>query len=179
MLNSTNTAVTFLVVVLLAPPLPPPSPCTLLLLVVAASLFVFSSSFSGKYKILVKPHGNSHSEKSVKANERLVFNEEFKDKQRRIKIPLLVSKSGDDKERKGNKQQVEAERRHAMEACIVRIMKARKILDHNDLIIEATEQLLKTFKPTPGMLKRRIEDLISRDYLERDDKDRKMYRYLA
>ena len=97
---------------------------------------------------------------------------------RRIKIPLLRDKGGD-KERKGNIETVEVERRHAMEACIVRIMKARKKYSHADLVDEAVAQMSRLFKPSGAMLKRRIEDLISRDYLERDPRDRNLYNYLA
>ena len=74
---------------------------------------------------------------------------------------------------------VEEDRRHLLEAAIVRIMKARKILNHNDLVAEVTKQLSGRFVPPPQLVKKRVESLIEREYLERDEADRRVYRYMA
>ena len=74
---------------------------------------------------------------------------------------------------------VEEDRRHLLEAAIVRIMKARKLLNHNDLIAEVSRQLSARFVPDPQSVKKRIESLIEREYLERDEGDRRVYRYMA
>mmetsp|Transcript_35919 Transcript_35919/g.107315 ORF Transcript_35919/g.107315 Transcript_35919/m.107315 type:complete len:811 (-) Transcript_35919:515-2947(-) len=74
---------------------------------------------------------------------------------------------------------VEEDRRHLVEAAVVRIMKARKALHHNDLIAEASRQLSVRFVPSPQFVKKRIESLIEREYLERDDGDRRVYVYVA
>lgn len=74
---------------------------------------------------------------------------------------------------------VEEDRRHLVEAAIVRIMKARKTLHHNDLIAEVTKQLSVRFTPSPQFIKKRIESLIDREYLERTDEDRRVYNYVA
>ncbi len=74
---------------------------------------------------------------------------------------------------------VEEDRKHLTEAIIVRVMKSRKTLDHNQLIVEVTKHLANRFAPTPGLVKQRIERLIEREYLERDADDRRVYKYLA
>uniref|UniRef100_A0A914ENV2 Cullin protein neddylation domain-containing protein n=1 Tax=Acrobeloides nanus TaxID=290746 RepID=A0A914ENV2_9BILA len=74
---------------------------------------------------------------------------------------------------------VEEDRRHEVEAAIVRIMKARKMLSHSELIVESTNQLKARFNPDPMLIKRRIENLIERDYLKRDDQDQKLYHYIT
>ena len=60
----------------------------------------------------------------------------------------------------------------------MRIMKARNTLGHQQLIAEVLAQL-SFFKPDPKIIKRRIEALIDREYLERDADNQSTYRYLA
>ena len=74
---------------------------------------------------------------------------------------------------------VEEDRRHLVEAAIVRIMKARKALNHNDLIAEVTKQLSIRFTPPPQFIKKRIESLIEREYLERSENEHRVYMYMA
>lgn len=76
---------------------------------------------------------------------------------------------------------VEEDRRHLVEAAIVRIVKARKSLtvSHNDLIAEVTKQLSIRFNPSPQVIKKRIESLIELDYLERSEAEHRVYNYVA
>lgn len=46
------------------------------------------------------------------------------------------------------------------QACIVRIMKNRKQMSHNDLISEVAHQLANRFNPSMSVIKKRIEALI-------------------
>ena len=60
--------------------------------------------------------------------------------------------------------------------------RARKELAHNLLITEVVNVLSGRFKPDLPLVKKRIEDLIARDFLERaEDVDvtQQVYRYLA
>ena len=74
---------------------------------------------------------------------------------------------------------VEEDRKHLVEAVIVRIMKSRKTLEHNQLVMEVTRHLTSRFQPSPTLIKQRIEKLIEREYLERSQQDRRVYNYLA
>ncbi|TFY82115.1 hypothetical protein EWM64_g1893, partial [Hericium alpestre] len=96
----------------------------------------------------------------------------------KIKISTVSAKVESGEERKETQDRVEEERRHQTEACIVRIMKDRKHMSHNDLINEVTRQLATRFQPNPLNIKKRVEGLIEREYLERGD-DRNSYNYLA
>ena len=58
-------------------------------------------------------------------------------------------------------------------------MKTRKSLEHQKLILEASTQLMRHFKPDPKQIKKRIEDLIARESLERDASNPNLYQYLA
>ncbi|AES96665.1 cullin protein neddylation domain protein [Medicago truncatula] len=48
-----------------------------------------------------------------------------------------------------------------------------------NVIAEVTKELISLFLPNPTDIKKRIESLIERDYLERDSIDNNLYRYLA
>mmetsp|Transcript_52802 Transcript_52802/g.92141 ORF Transcript_52802/g.92141 Transcript_52802/m.92141 type:complete len:97 (+) Transcript_52802:1-291(+) len=74
---------------------------------------------------------------------------------------------------------VEEDRKHLVEAVIVRVMKSRKTLEHNQLVMEVTRHLTSRFQPSPTLIKQRIEKLIEREYLERSQADRRIYNYLA
>ncbi|KAI8566079.1 hypothetical protein RHMOL_Rhmol02G0011700 [Rhododendron molle] len=76
-------------------------------------------------------------------------------------------------------EDVDKDRRYAIDASIVRIMKSRKVLGHQQLVMECVEQLGRMFKPDFKAIKKRIEDLITRDYLERDKDNPNLFRYLA
>jgi len=75
--------------------------------------------------------------------------------------------------------ELDEERKWAMDATIVRTMKVRKTMEHRDLILECTKQLQNRFMPPPEQLKKRIESLIEKEYLERSKESRSKYNYLA
>ena len=58
-------------------------------------------------------------------------------------------------------------------------MKARKIINHNNLVAETIEQLSKRFKAQPSAIKSKIEALIEREYIKRDANDKTSYSYVA
>lgn len=82
-------------------------------------------------------------------------------------------------ERQETRTRVDENRRYVIEATIVRIMKTRKMLEHNQLFAEVIDQLKSRFRPTPMAIKQRIEALIEREFIARSDSDRKTYKYLA
>lgn len=61
----------------------------------------------------------------------------------------------------------------------MRVMKDRKTLQHQDVVNEVIRQLSSRFQPTPSMIKKSIERLIEKEYLERDENDRRTLRYLV
>ena len=65
-----------------------------------------------------------------------------------------------------------------IDAAIVKIMKSRKKMNYMHLLNEVMT-LLQMFKPTSALIKNRIENLIDRDYMEKDSEDPQMFRYLA
>jgi cullin 3 len=58
-------------------------------------------------------------------------------------------------------------------------MKSRKTMEHSQLVAEVSKQLQSRFTPNPLVIKKCIEVLIDREYLERSSTDRRTYNYLA
>ena len=81
-------------------------------------------------------------------------------------------------EPKGSKKVVDQSRQIAIQAAVVRIMKARKRMSHAALVGEVLGQI-SLFHPDPRQIKRAIEDLIEREDMEREEDDARMYRYLS
>ena len=128
---------------------------------------------NGKYKLLVKAPVEGYAASHV-----IRPNLGFTQPMRSIRIPSALRKVGG-KEREGVSKSVAEDRKHAMEANIVRVMKARKTLTHQQLMAEVSAQLMQFFQPDPREIKKRIEDLIAREYIERDRDANNLYHYLA
>lgn len=135
---------------------------------------ILSMCVSKQARILVKKDGDSV--KNVKREDTFAVNPNFKSKKHRIRIPNLIMKITNEDRRDIDKT-MEEDRKHAIEAAIVRIMKARRQMKHQNLILEVSKQLMQHFRPDPKAIKMRISDLLTREYLSRDGVD--TYNYVA
>lgn len=57
-----------------------------------------------------------------------------------------------------------------MDAVLIRILKARKQLKLKE-IFEDVLKITSSYIPTPKLIKSRLESLIGREYVKRDEKD--------
>lgn len=122
----------------------------------------------GKYKVIAKiPPSNK-----INNTDKFCANTKFTSNMRKIRIPMASLDSS------FSTKKVEEDRTIAIEAAIVRIMKARKTLQHQQLLSEVLSQL-SFFNPNPRVVKKRIEALIDREYLERSTDNPSVYNYLA
>ena len=118
--------------------------------------------------------------KEIEPSHVFQVNEAFTSQFHRVKIQQASARQGESEpERSETKKKVDEDRKHEIEACIVRIMKSRQQLNHNQLVAEVVDQLCKRFNPSPVVIKKRIESLIEREYIKRSEADRKHYVYLA
>lgn len=126
-------------------------------------------------RVLIK----SPRTKDIEPTHEFCVNDSFTSKLHRVKIQTVAAKGESEPERRETRNKVDEDRKHEIEAAIVRIMKARKRMPHNVLVAEVTEQLRSRFLPSPVIIKKRIEGLIEREYLARTPDDRKVYTYVA
>lgn len=124
-----------------------------------------------KAGILKKQGGKSSKKIDVELDE-FEINNNFKSKspQFKVKMPSL--------EESHNPKRVSEDRKDAIDAALVRIMKTRKKYEHNRLIGDAMQQL-HFFRPDGKQIKKRIESLIERDYIERDETQSNLYLYVS
>ena len=99
-------------------------------------------------------------------------NKNFQSPKRRVNFPVPMLEEAVKKER------ITQDRSHAVDAALVRIMKSRKKMALLDLRLEVVN-LMQTFKPEDAMIKKRIESLIEREYMERDKNDMTVIIYKA
>jgi len=126
----------------------------------------------GKARVIQKlPKG-----KEINDGDRFHFNKEFTNALYKIKINQVQMKETNE-EQKATEERVFQDRQYQIDAAIVRIMKMRKSLSHNLLLTELYNQL--KFPVKPPDLKKRIESLIDRDYMERDKDNSNLYNYVA
>lgn len=127
-----------------------------------------SRGFKGCIKLLVK------NEKG-----RYEINKSFTHKLNKLNVikQRLAKKKIDE-----IKQITDRDRRCAMDASIVRIMKVKKVMKHVDLFNEVKKQLKQYSYYTnvsTKMFKKRIESLIDLEFIERDKSEQDTYHYLA
>ncbi|KAJ2720198.1 hypothetical protein GGI07_004763 [Coemansia sp. Benny D115] len=131
----------------------------------------------GKFRILTK----TPMSRDVGPADVFAFNTKFKSPQYRIRIPVVSARNNveSEKEKAATQMAIEQERQYLIEAAVVRIMKARKQMTHEQLVNESIDQLSARFMASPKMIKDVIAKLIDRDYLQRSPDDPRLYIYLA
>lgn len=136
-----------------------------------------------KCKFLKCNGGAKHNEWT---NETLfAINKAFASKRNRVNINVPVSADGlrSASAAAVDPPEVRRERELKLQAAIVRTMKARKTMDHQLLISEATTQVQKWFTPKVSTIKKVIESLIDNEYIRRvvdeHNNSTKQYEYLA
>ena len=118
----------------------------------------------GMHKVVSKSPSNN----KIGSTDKFKANPKFSSNMRKVRIPMASLETSH------NSKDIEKERVSAIDASIVRIMKARKTLKHQQLLAEVLSQL-SFFKPNPRLVKKRIENLIEREYLERSAENTQVY----
>ncbi len=78
--------------------------------------------------------------------ETVSINDDFECTKRKISM-VMQEKRTAPAERASTRAALDDDRKFAVEACIMRLMKSRKVMRHPDLVLEINAQLMKLFKP--------------------------------
>ncbi|XP_055540901.1 cullin-2 [Wyeomyia smithii] len=111
-------------------------------------------------------------------SSRVNLNKDYVNKRTKFKITAALQKDSP-QEVENTVNSVDEDRKMYLQATIVRIMKSRKVLRHNALIQEILAQSKVSFAPNIGMIKKCIESLIDKQYIERTPNSGDEYSYVA
>lgn len=129
-----------------------------------------------KTKILDMDPADEEAE--IEKSHKFSLNKSFKSKRTKVNINVPIPQQAKEESDSTHKT-VEEDRKLQIQAAVVRIMKMRKRLQHANLISEVVSQLQSRFKPKITLIKKCIDILIEKEYLERVEGQKDMYSYVA
>ena len=114
--------------------------------------------------------------KDISPTDTFTFNPEFTHPKYRVKINQVQLKETKE-ENKETHMRVAEDRNFEAQAAIVRIMKSRKTIGHSELVSEVIKATISRGVLGVPDIKRNIDRLIEKDYMEREDDGK--YAYVA
>jgi cullin 1 len=131
---------------------------------------ILHSLSCSKFK-LVNKYPNSNK---INNNDTFVINNNFISGLRKIQLPVVSIE-----ENKLDTSKLNELRGVQIDAAIVRILKTRKIMSHNELLPEIKKQVSSLFEPELPLIKTRIACLIEKEYIRRNTDNNSIYEYIA
>lgn len=109
------------------------------------------------------------------------INLDFHHRKNRVHIPQVqkIQSMPKDQEVPTVSSEVLEDRSMAIQAAVVRIMKSRRELSHSMLMTQVVQMLKDTFLPNVAMIKKSIELLIEKEYIQRKSECSSDYTYVA
>ncbi|KAI7862751.1 Cullin [Spinellus fusiger] len=127
-----------------------------------------------KAKVLLLNEGDKPGEDE----SRYILNYDFKSKKVRINLNMQM-RTEQKVESDETHKTIEEDRKYLIQAAIVRVMKTRKAMKHSALIDEVLTQLQSRFKPRISDIKKCIDILLEKEFIERVEGQKDMYSYVA
>ncbi|KAK0475776.1 Cullin-domain-containing protein [Armillaria novae-zelandiae] len=107
-------------------------------------------------------------------SEQYDLNPNFKSKKIRINLNRLIKT-----EELGEVKNVEEDRKYVIQASIIRVMKARQSMMNQQLMQEVISQLSQRFTPNVADIKKAIDILLEKEYIERVQGTKNTFAYVA
>lgn len=123
--------------------------------------------------LLVRRQGGGRSA----AGDLVALNQEYRSTVPVVQVKRILPKREKIVERKRLEEEVRRDRNVTLDAHIVRLLKRRKTMQYADLVREVLN--LVKVPATPRHVKERVDDLVDKEYIERDASDPQVYNYLA
>ncbi|KAG8348185.1 Cullin family Cullin protein neddylation domain [Trypanosoma vivax] len=106
-------------------------------------------------------------------------NNNFTSKWKRVKVSAMTDRSTDEFRSEEVAKEVVEDRKPAIDACLIRIMKSRRVVEHAVLVEECQRKLSRVFNAYGKLIKERIGELIKKEFIERDSRSSGAYVYIA
>lgn len=114
------------------------------------------------------------ADESITTNSIISFNLQFKSNQSVLNVPVSYDNLPDSKYTLDNISR----REYILQATILKILKSQKSLEHSALMASIEAALRNKFAPTSREIKSALDTLITKEYIERDKNESRLYNYI-
>jgi cullin 3 len=111
---------------------------------------------------------------SITPNSVISFNLQFKSNQSVLEVPVSYENVPDSKYSLDSISR----REYILQATMLKILKSKKTLEHSALTASLEATLRNKFAPTSREIKSALDTLITKEYIERDKNESRLYNYI-
>ncbi len=132
---------------------------------------------------LIRNKENDQEIGEIDENDIVYLNPDFNQKESKIRLlNSIVEKKemliAEEKKEAEVSHFVLEDRKHQLDAIIIKVLKRNKTVDFEKLKNIITEEIKKFFVPETKFIKTRLENLIDRNFVKRNDEDYNCYEYI-